>query len=315
VVRILLAYPRGFCAGVEMAIESLDRALALFGTPIYAFHQIVHNQTLVREYLERGVVFVDDLHDVPYGATVAFSAHGVAPSVRELAEQRGLRVIDATCPLVHKVHAEARRFARNDNDIILIGHHGHDETVGVAGEASDQIWVVATEEEIRRVEVRHPEKVAYLTQTTLSVDETRDLVAALQQRFPAVAGPAKEDICYATQNRQEAVKALAGEADLALVIGSRNSSNSLRLVDVARDSGIPARLIDGPEQLEASWFENVEVVLVTAGASVPERLLGSTVEWLQYRFGATVEERRITEETLRFQLPLAVRMAEAELRG
>ena len=179
----------------------------------------------------------------------------------------------------------------------------------MAGEAPDRIRVVATEEEIRRVEVRHPGKVAYLTQTTLSVDETRDLVAALQRRFPAVVGPVKEDICYATQNRQEAVKALAGEADLALVIGSRNSSNSLRLVDVARDSGIPARLIDGPEQLEASWFENVEVVLVTAGASVPERLVGSTVEWLQHRFGATVEERRITEETLRFQLPLAVRAA------
>ncbi len=223
-----------------------------------------------------------------------------------------LRVIDATCPLVHKVHAEARRFARNDDDIILIGHHGHDETVGVAGEAPDRIRVVATEEEIARVEVRNPEKVAYLTQTTLSVDETRDLVAALHQRFPAAVGPTKEDICYATQNRQEAVKVLAGEADLALVIGSRNSSNSLRLVDVARDSGIPARLIDGPEQFEPSWFENVEVVLVTAGASVPERLVGSTVEWLERRFGATVEERRIAEETLRFQLPLAVRAADRE---
>ncbi|HSE66305.1 MAG TPA: 4-hydroxy-3-methylbut-2-enyl diphosphate reductase, partial [Gemmatimonadales bacterium] len=298
--------------GVEMAIESLDRALALFGTPIYAFHQIVHNQTLVREFRERGVVFVDDLCDVPFGATVVFSAHGVAPRVRELAEQRGLRVIDATCPLVHKVHAEARRFARNDNDIILIGHHGHDETVGVAGEATDRIRVVATEEEIQRVEVGHPDKVAYLTQTTLSVDETRHLVAALQQRFPAAVGPAKEDICYATQNRQEAVKALAGEADLALVIGSRNSSNSLRLVDVARDSGIPARLIDGSEQLEPSWFENAEVVLLTAGASVPERLVGATIEWLERHFGAVVEERRIAEETLRFQLPIAVRTSDLE---
>ncbi|MGH7528034.1 MAG: 4-hydroxy-3-methylbut-2-enyl diphosphate reductase [Gemmatimonadales bacterium] len=311
-MRVLLTRPRGFCAGVEMAIVSLDRALRLFGAPLYAFHQIVHNQHLVRQYQDRGVHFVDDLHEIPIGGTVVFSAHGVAPAVRELAERRGLRVVDATCPLVHKVHAEARRFARDGYDIVLFGHRGHDETAGVVGEAPDRIQVVENEEEIERLAPANPDRVAYLTQTTLSVDETHGLIDALRRRFTAVAGPRKEDICYATQNRQEAVKEVAGEADLALVIGSQNSSNSQRLVEVASRRGIPARLIDGPEQLDPAWFEGVGTMLVTAGASVPESLVRATVGWIVDRFGAEVEERQLVEETIRFQLPVVVREVEAE---
>jgi 4-hydroxy-3-methylbut-2-enyl diphosphate reductase len=311
-VRVLLAQPRGYCAGVEMALASLDRSLELFGTPLYAYHQIVHNTPLVRHYQQRGVTFVDDLADVPAGGTVVFSAHGVAPDVRRLAAERGVRVIDATCPLVSKVHSEARRFARAGYTIIMVGHAGHDETVGVMGEAPGCIHLVETLADVAALQVLDPDRVAWLTQTTLSIDETREILAALRQRFPAIEGPARDDICYATQNRQEAVRALLDEADLLLVIGSHNSSNSQRLAELGRRQGVPALLVDGPADLDPATFAGVATVAITAGASVPESFVQATVSWLLQRFGGSVEERRITEESVRFQLPVIVRsIAEA----
>jgi len=312
-VRVLLAHPRGFCAGVEMALSSLDRALELFGAPIYAYHQIVHNARLVSRYQRRGVVFVDELADVPEGATAVFSAHGVAPEVRRLAGQRRIRVVDATCPLVHKVHSEARRFALGGYTILLIGHRDHDETVGVMGEAPGRIRLVETLEDVASLEVPDPGRVAYLTQTTLSQDDAREIIDALRRRFPSIAGPPSEDICYATENRQDAIRKLLAGVDLLLVIGSRNSSNSQRLVEIGARQGLPALLIDGPADLDAGWFRGVATLLVTAGASVPEEFVEATVAWLRTRFGAEVEERRFAEEALRFQLPLIVRPAAQEV--
>jgi 4-hydroxy-3-methylbut-2-enyl diphosphate reductase len=291
-----------------MALASLDRALELFGAPVYAYHQIVHNAPLVARYQQAGVIFVDDVRTVPSGATLVFSAHGVSPEVRRIAREREIRVVvDATCPLVQKVHNEARRFARDGFTIFLIGHRGHDETVGVMGEAPGHIRLVESVHDVASLETPDTQRVAYLTQTTLSVDEANAIIHALRARFPAIQGPPREDICYATQNRQEAVRQLLDEADLLLVIGSHNSSNSQRLAELGHRNGIPAHLIDGPEGLDPEWFANRATILITAGASVPDEFVKATTAWIVNRFGGTVEERRFAEESLRFQLPIVVR--------
>ncbi|HXT57066.1 MAG TPA: 4-hydroxy-3-methylbut-2-enyl diphosphate reductase [Pirellulales bacterium] len=306
-MRILLASPRGFCAGVNMAIEALERALDLFGAPLYVFHEIVHNRHVVEGFRRKGVVFVDSVQEVPPGSRLMYSAHGISPAVHRAAEERQLQVIDATCPLVRKVHLQAIRFARLGYTIVLIGHHGHDEVVGTMGEAPERMVLVETLEDVDRLQVPDPEKVAYLTQTTLSVDEAQGLVDRLQQRFPHCVGSPKEDICYATQNRQEALKALLPQADLALVVGSRNSSNSNRLVDVAREHGVPAYLVDDAEELDSAWFEGRQTVLITAGASAPEELVLACVAEIDRRFGAEVERHSIREEDVTFLLPAEVR--------
>src|SRR5882762_1739384 len=290
-MKIILAAPRGFCAGVNMAIESLDLAIRAFGTPIYVYHEIVHNKYVVETFRAKGAVFVDDLADVPYGATLLFSAHGVSPEIRRVARERKLRAIDATCPLVTKVHLEAVKYAREGYTILLIGHEGHDEVIGTMGEAPEAIVLVESPEDVATLEVADEHKLAYLTQTTLSVDDANRIIERLKQRFPHIAAPPKDDICYATQNRQEAVALLAGEADVALVLGSQNSSNSQRLAELARERGIAAYLVDGPGDLQPAWFEAAKTVLVTAGASAPEAIVDQCLDWLRERFGATVEPR------------------------
>jgi 4-hydroxy-3-methylbut-2-enyl diphosphate reductase len=305
---VILANPRGFCAGVNMAIESLERALELFGTPLYVYHEIVHNRPVVERFTRRGVVFVDDLSQVPNGSYLLFSAHGVSPAIREEAQRRNLYAIDATCPLVTKVHIEAARFAAEGYTIILIGHEGHDEVVGTMGEAPEAIRLVESVEDVERLDLPADAKVAYLTQTTLSVDDANIIIEALRKRFPQIVGPSKDDICYATQNRQEAVKELVPLADLVLVFGSKNSSNSQRLQEIARDHGKPAYLIDGVQELQDAWFEKVGTVLVTAGASAPEDVVEEAIRYLQDRYGATVEERFIREEHVRFPLPRELRL-------
>lgn len=307
-MRILLANPRGFCAGVNMAIESLDRALELFGTPIYAYHEIVHNRPVVERFRARGVVFVDDIADVPEGGTVLYSAHGVAPAIREQSARRRLRAIDATCPLVTKVHLEAIRFASEGYRIILIGHEGHEEIVGTMGEAPEAITLVESVDDVSRLPFPPDAKLAWLTQTTLSVDEANIIVAALRQRYPGIVGPHKDDICYATQNRQEAIRELVPEADLVIVLGSQNSSNSQRMAEVARDHGKPAYLIDGVTELNDEWFEGVNTVLVTAGASAPEDVVRDCVQYLTDHFGAVCTERTVREEHVHFPLPRELRI-------
>jgi 4-hydroxy-3-methylbut-2-enyl diphosphate reductase len=306
-MKILLASPRGFCAGVNMAIESLDLALASLEPPIYVYHEIVHNKYVVDHFRARGVTFVDDLADVPHRATLLFSAHGVSPQIRRIARERSLRAIDATCPLVTKVHLEAIKYARAGYTILLIGHEGHDEVIGTMGEAPEAIILVESPEDVANLKVADESKVAYLTQTTLSVDDANRIIRRLKERFPAIASPPKEDICYATQNRQEAVSVLAAEADLAIVLGSQNSSNSQRLAELARERGIPAYLVDGPGDLHSDWFEGAETVLVTAGASAPEQVVDSCLDWLCQRFGATIEPRSIREENVSFPLPRELR--------
>jgi 4-hydroxy-3-methylbut-2-enyl diphosphate reductase len=307
-VKILLANPRGFCAGVNMAIESLERALHLFGTPLYVYHEIVHNFHVVQRFRRRGVIFVDEIEQVPDGATVLYSAHGVAPAIRAAARARNLRAIDATCPLVTKVHLEAVRFAREGYTIILIGHEGHDEVIGTMGEAPHNIRLVQDAEEVDRLDLPADARVAYLTQTTLSVDDAEVVIAALRRRFPQIVGPSKEDICYATQNRQEAVKELVPEADVVLVLGSQNSSNSQRLAELARSCGKPAYLIDGPQEIQEGWLIGNETVLITAGASAPEEVVQDCVAYLKARFGADVESRTMREEHVNFPLPRELRM-------
>ena len=309
-MKIILANPRGFCAGVNMAIESLERALSLFGPPLYVYHEIVHNRYVVERFSRRGVVFVNDLADVPQGACVLYSAHGVSPAVRKEAVHRRLRVIDATCPLVTKVHVEAVRYARKGYTIILIGHEGHDEVVGTIGEAPDCIRLVENVGDVERLEVPDPRRVAYLTQTTLSVDDATEIIAALRRRFPAVKGPPKDDICYATQNRQEAVSELVAEADLVLVLGSQNSSNSMRLREIAGGRGVPGYLIDSATEIDPAWFQGAQTVLITAGASAPEDVVQDCVAYLRDRFGAEVEERTIREEEVYFPLPRPLRQLE-----
>jgi 4-hydroxy-3-methylbut-2-enyl diphosphate reductase len=306
-MKVLLASPRGFCAGVNMAIESLDLALASLEPPIYVYHEIVHNKYVVEHFRGRGVTFVDDLAEVPFGATLLFSAHGVSPEIRRIARERKLRAIDATCPLVTKVHLEAVKYAREGYTILLIGHQGHDEVIGTMGEAPEAIILVESPESVASLEVVDERKVAYLTQTTLSVDDANRIIDRLKQRFPHITAPPKDDICYATQNRQEAVALLAGEADVALVLGSQNSSNSQRLAELARERGIPAYLVDGPNDLQPNWFEGANTVVVTAGASAPEEVVNQCLDWLRERFDAVVEPRSIRQENVSFPLPRELR--------
>jgi 4-hydroxy-3-methylbut-2-en-1-yl diphosphate reductase len=314
-VRIILANPRGFCAGVNMAIESLERALEYFGTPLYVYHEIVHNRPVVERFRKRGVVFVDHIAEIPEGATVLYSAHGVSPGIREAAVERRLRAIDATCPLVTKVHLEAIRFARENYVIILIGHEGHDEVLGTIGEAPDHIRLVQDAGEVERLEIPVEARMAYLTQTTLSVDDAEVIIAALKKRFPHIVGPSRDDICYATQNRQEAVRDLVSEADAVIVLGSQNSSNSLRLAELVRSRRKPAYLIDTAAEIGPDWFTGGETVLITAGASAPEENVEECVAHLKQKFGATVESRTIREEHVSFPLPRELRVLEPAGHG
>src|SRR4051812_44653653 len=305
-MKIILANPRGFCAGVNMAIESLERALDLFGAPLYVYHEIVHNKFVVERFRRRGVVFVEDLEEVPEGAPLLYSAHGVSPQVRDLARRRRLQAIDATCPLVTKVHLEAVKYAREGYTILLIGHEGHDEVIGTMGEAPDRMMLVETAEDVEKLDI-DPEKIAYLTQTTLSVDDANVVIAALRRKFPQIANPPKDDICYATQNRQEAVRELATRCDVVLVLGSQNSSNSKRLAEIANALGPHSHLIDGVAEIRSEWFDGMESVLITAGASAPEDVVQECIEYLQGRFGATIEEEWVREENVHFPLPKSLR--------
>jgi 4-hydroxy-3-methylbut-2-enyl diphosphate reductase len=307
--RLLLARPRGYCAGVERAVEAVEQMLVLHGPPIYVRKQIVHNIHVVRRLEQQGAIFVESEDDVPEGATVVLSAHGVAPEVHRNAALRRLRAIDATCPLVTKVHNEARRFAGQGFTIFLIGHAGHEEVVGTMGEAPEEIVLVQRLEDVALLPDPPSEKLAYITQTTLSVDETTDIIAALQARFPTIVGPPKDDICYATTNRQAAVKSLAREVDLVLVIGSANSSNSQRLVDVTRDLGVPAHLVDDESQILDSWLDGVETVGITSGASAPEWLVERVVDWFRERGVDQVDEHHLIDENVHFALPRGVRDA------
>jgi 4-hydroxy-3-methylbut-2-enyl diphosphate reductase len=306
---VLLASPRSFCAGVERAIEVVEQLLDRRRQPIYVRKQIVHNTHVVAELESRGAVFVDELDAVPDGATVVFSAHGVSPAVRSEADRRGLEVIDATCPLVTKVHAEARRYAARGDTVILIGHAGHEEVEGTMGEALDQTLLVETVEDVAGLEVADPGRVSYLTQTTLAVDETTAILDALRNKFTGLKGPSEADICYATTNRQEALAAIAEESDLVLVVGSTNSSNSRRLVELALKHGTPAHLIDDASGIDANWLRGVKVVGLTAGASAPPRLVDGVIEWLREFGPVRVVEREITQETIHFTLPSSVRQS------
>ena len=306
--KVLLAAPRGYCAGVDRAILTVEKSLDLYGAPLYVRKEIVHNRYVVQSLEDRGVIFVDELDVVPEGSTVVFSAHGVAPSVHEEAAQRSLKTIDATCPLVTKVHAEARRFSNDGLDIILIGHEGHEEVEGTMGEAPKSITLVQNPEEARNLEVENPDKLIWLSQTTLSVDETIQTVNVLKERFPEMASPPSDDICYATQNRQIAVKVMAPNCDLVIVVGSGNSSNSVRLVEVALDAGAQASYrVDSFRELQSEWVESVSTVGVTSGASVPELLVQEVIDWLAEQGFNDCEEVITTEETLMFALPPELR--------
>jgi 4-hydroxy-3-methylbut-2-en-1-yl diphosphate reductase len=310
--KLLLAAPRGYCAGVDRAVQTVERALEVYGPPVYVRKEIVHNKHVVAQLRERGAIFVDELDDeVPEGAMTVFSAHGVSPAVHADADRRGLRTIDATCPLVTKVHREALKFAADGYTIVLIGHAGHEEVEGTMGEAPDRIVLVETEDDVDRLEVDDPERVAYVSQTTLSVDETGAVIARLRERFPSITGPRTDDICYATTNRQAAVKQMAVECDLVLVIGSRNSSNSNRLVDVARAAGADSHLIDNESQVQEDWLEGARVVGITSGASAPEELVQRLVDFFRARGTADVSEFEVLREDVRFMLPKAIRQAVA----
>ena len=302
IAEIVLAGPRGFCAGVERAIDIVELALDVCGPPVYVRKEIVHNPHVVETLRTKGAIFVDELDEVPDDATVIFSAHGISPAVRDEAQARGLRVIDATCTLVTKVHLEAIRYAREDYTIVLIGHEDHDEVIGTLGEAPERIVVIDSAAEVDRLEVNNPEKMAYLTQTTLSVDDTRDVIAALRRKFPKIVGPSRDDICYATQNRQAAVKTVAGDVDVLLVIGAKNSSNANRLVEVAENHGTQAYLINDVRDIRSEWLAHARRVGVTAGASTPEVLVSETIETLRHD-GVAVREVRVVEEDVRFGLP------------
>src|SRR5579872_6493835 len=300
---LLLLKPRGFCAGVVRAIDIVRIALEAFGPPIYVRKEIVHNRFVVEELQGKGAIFVDSVEEVPNGERVIYSAHGVSPEVREASELRGLRVIDATCPLVTKVHVEAVKFAKEGYSLMLIGHRDHDEVIGTLGEAPIVTQVVGSPDEVASLTVADPNRVAYLTQTTLSLDETRDIIAALRQRFPNIKGPAAQDICYATENRQVAVKQVASESDLLLVVGSENSSNSNRLVEVARNLGTKAHLIDSCNDIEPGWLTGVKTIALTAGASAPEHLVEETVTFLREKGFNNVQELEVMPENVRFGLP------------
>jgi 4-hydroxy-3-methylbut-2-enyl diphosphate reductase len=306
--KVLLARPRGYCAGVERAVQAVEKALEQFGTPVYVRKQIVHNTHVVRSLEKRGAIFVDETEEIPEGAVVVFSAHGIAPEVRDQAQSRNLRTIDATCPLVTKVHNEARRFAAQGYDILLIGHEGHEEVIGTTGEAPASIHLVDGPEQSGSVEVRDPAKVAWLSQTTLSVDETTETVTALRERFPQLLDPPSDDICYATQNRQVAVKQIAARSDLLIVVGSANSSNSVRLVEVALDAGARSSyLVDDASAIDPGWLDGVSTVGVTSGASVPEELVDGVLAWLAERGFGDVEDVEAVQERMSFALPRELR--------
>jgi 4-hydroxy-3-methylbut-2-en-1-yl diphosphate reductase len=307
VQRVLLASPRGYCAGVERAVETVERALEHYGAPVYVRKQIVHNIHVVRDLEARGAIFVEDERDVPRGSTVVYSAHGVAPSVHENSRELGHDVIDATCPLVTKVHVQAKRYAANGFTVLLIGHADHEEVVGTMGEAPESTILVQDVREAEALELPPGEPVAYVTQTTLSVDETGEIIATLRRRFPDIVGPKKEDICYATSNRQWAVKDMLAEIDLLLVIGSRNSSNSNRLVDVARAASVPAYLIDDESEIDEAWLDGVETVGITSGASAPERLVTRACDWFRARGVERIEPYRMVDEDVTFRLPVELR--------
>jgi 4-hydroxy-3-methylbut-2-en-1-yl diphosphate reductase len=309
--RLLLASPRGYCAGVERAVDTVERALALHGPPVFVRRQIVHNAHVVEELERLGAVFVQSEDDVPHGSLLVLSAHGVAPLVRERAALRRLRAVDATCPLVAKVHSEARRYAAEGYTIVLVGHAGHEEVEGTLGEAPEATVVVETVADAERVQVADSERVAYVTQTTLSVDETAEIVATLRRRFPAIEGPEAGDICYATTNRQRAVKQLAGDVDLLLVIGSANSSNSNRLVETARAAGVEAHLIEDETAIDERWLERAETVGLTSGASVPERLVTRVCDWFRARGVEDVDTAAPMVEDVFFRLPVEVRLPAA----
>ena len=309
--KLLLAAPRGYCAGVDRAVQTVERALELYGAPVYVRKEIVHNKHVVEQLRERGAVFVESETEVPEGATVVFSAHGVAPSVHANAAERELYTIDATCPLVTKVHVEAKKFAAEGYTIVLVGHAGHEEVEGTMGEAPDNIVLIENERDVDELEVEDPSKVAYISQTTLSVDETRAVINRLRERFPEIIGPRTDDICYATTNRQAAVKQLARKCDLVLVIGSRNSSNSNRLVEVAREHGADSHLIDNETEVREEWLEGKQVVGITSGASAPDELVQRLVRFFEDRGTTDVEVLEVVQEDVRFMLPKTIRQAMA----
>jgi 4-hydroxy-3-methylbut-2-enyl diphosphate reductase len=314
--KLLLAAPRGYCAGVDRAVQTVERALTLYGAPVYVRKEIVHNKHVVEQLRERGAIFVDELDDtIPEGAVTVFSAHGVSPAVHADAERRNLQTIDATCPLVTKVHREALKFASDGYTIVLIGHGGHEEVEGTMGEAPEAIVLVETEDDVDRLEVPDPEKLAYVSQTTLSVDETRAIINRLRERFPAITGPRTDDICYATTNRQAAVKQMAPHCELVLVIGSRNSSNSNRLVEVAREHGAASHLIDNAAQIQDDWLQGVRTVGISSGASAPEELVQHVVDFFRDRGTADVAEFEVVKEDVRFMLPKVIRQAVAAQAG
>lgn len=306
-MKILLANPRGFCAGVNMAIESLDLTLNKFGAPVYVYHEIVHNKYVVESFKAKGAIFVEELEEVPEGSVLLFSAHGVSPEIRRIAKERNLNAIDATCPLVTKVHLEALKYAREGYQIFLIGHEGHDEVIGTMGEAPEVMILVESEEDVDKLDIDPDTKLAYLTQTTLSVDDANRIIKRLRSRFPDMVNPPKEDICYATQNRQEAVRLISSRADMCLVLGSQNSSNSQRLRELAAENEIDAHLIDGKQDIDPAWFEGVENVLITAGASAPETVVEECVDWICEKFDAEVEPVVIRQENVSFPLPKPLR--------
>jgi 4-hydroxy-3-methylbut-2-en-1-yl diphosphate reductase len=305
--KLFLAAPRGYCAGVDRAVQTVERALELYGPPVYVRKEIVHNKLVVEQLAERGAIFVEQESEVPEGETVVFSAHGVSPAVHANAEKRGLQTIDATCPLVTKVHVEAKKFAADGYTIVLIGHEGHEEVEGTMGEAPDHIVLIETEEDVDRLEVADPNKIAYISQTTLSVDETTAVINKLRERFPNIIGPRTDDICYATTNRQMAVRQMAPHCDLVLVIGSANSSNSNRLVEVARAAGVEAYLIDDETQIDERWLEHARTVGVTSGASAPERLVDRVCAWFRSRGVRDISSFSSALEDVVFRLPVELR--------
>ncbi len=314
-MKIVLAAPRGFCAGVNMAIDSLDLTLQKYGPPVYVYHEIVHNQYVVTMFRDKGAVFVDTIDEVPQGSVLLFSAHGVSPETREAARRRELTALDATCPLVTKVHLEAIKYAKAGYTIVLIGHDGHDEVIGTMGEAPEAIVLIENEDDVDQLTISDSTKLAYLTQTTLSVDDANRIIDRLKQRFPEIQSPPKQDICYATQNRQEAVRVLGDQADVVVVLGSQNSSNSQRLRELAAIENKRAYLVDGPQDLTEEDFSGADTVLITAGASAPESVVQDTIRWLVNTFGATVETQQVREESVQFPLPKPLRSFAAELKA
>ena len=309
-LNLVLASPRGFCAGVDRAITIVEKALEMYGAPIYVQHEIVHNKHVVQRLRNEGAVFVENIDEIPEGSHAIFSAHGVSPEVRKRAEKRKLQVLDATCPLVTKVHREAQRYAQKEHTIILIGHHNHVEVKGTVGEAAEHIFVVGTVEEVSELKIPDEKKVGYITQTTLSLDDTAEIITALKERFPEIKGPAKDDICYATQNRQNAVKALSKEVDLVLVVGAQNSSNSVRLLEVAETTGVKARRIESAAELDPEWLEEVQNVGITAGASAPEDIVqGIVAEISKMSSSSSVRDLEIVQEDVTFALPTVLRNA------